>query len=152
MITDKDIEYNKNHTDLPAVALAWVIDTEVVYAIAVTNEIANLFMKSEYIDVSDQYPDYNGISVKLIGPQGEEIFQTSEYFGSIILSNPVIINLLSHKYGKYILGSGEFFINNEFVIPSSDTSSLDEWSMGYEPDTGRPQALCASYCQCSKLL
>jgi hypothetical protein len=152
MLLDNDLEYVKGEGYAFGVALSWVLDNEVVYTLAVNSDIADMFLNSDVSDVSIEYPEHNGVSVKFSMTDGqEEILQTSEYFGSILLSNPVVINLLSHKHGTVILGKGEQFLNNEFAIPNVDMSTIQEWGLGYGPESGRHEAMCLSYCQCNKL-
>jgi len=130
-------------------ALAWVIDEDVLYDIALNRQTALMFLDhDEVVDVSSNYPDHDGITVQF-SKNGQIIdeLQTSEYFGSILLSNPKIINLLSHKRG-HLISSPAKFINNEFLsLDESLNNSEDVW----DPSASHVNGECVTeLCQCKK--
>jgi hypothetical protein len=50
--------------------------------------------------------------------------QTTEYFGSILLSNPTIKDLNAYPYGRYVIAPNAKFVNNEFVVLDMSTEGL----------------------------
>lgn len=150
MITEQDIAFVYN--GVQGVSLAFIIEEESVYDFCFKEEHAQIFLNfDEAIDISDQYPEHDGITVRLL-KNGEvlEDFQTSEYFGNVLLSNPVLIRLITHKHGIYLTSPYGRFINNEFVLTNWDSSS----EVGFLPqylDQDVRDAICATHCQCYKL-
>jgi hypothetical protein len=150
MITEQDISFVYN--GIQGVSLAFVIGEDSLYDFCFTQENAEIFLGfDEAVDISDQYPEHGGITVRLL-KNGEvlEDFQTSEYFGSILLSNPVLIRLITHKNGIYLSSPHGKFINNEFVLTNWDSSS----EVGFLPqylDQSVRDGICATQCQCYKL-
>lgn len=116
MITDDDIYFTHNGEN--GVPLAWIIDENVVHDLPLYRHHASIFLNhDEVVDISDQYPEHDGITVKFIKDnQILEIFQTSEYFGSILLSNPQVINLLEHENGVEVYFPNAKFVDNKIVI------------------------------------
>jgi hypothetical protein len=150
MITEQDIAYVYN--GIPGTALAIVIDEDSVYDFVLHEEYAQIFLGfDDSVDISDHYPDHNGITVRLLKDgQPLEDFQTSEYLGSILLSNPVFINLNTHNHGLQTMSPHAKFINNEFITTDWDSSS----QIGFLPqflDQEVRDSICATHCQCYKL-
>ena len=132
MITDDDLNFVFQGN--PGIPLVWVIDGECLYDLPLSPTDADMFMNhDEVMDVSNDYPDHDGITVAFYreGVLIEEV-QTSEYFGSILLSNPLVLNLLDYEGGisvvlPYATFDGERFINyepNPVVI--EDTGEVNE--------------------------
>lgn len=131
MITDKDIEY-KSVPGYAGYALAWIIEEECVFTNAMNKEYFDLFNSfNNAIDISDQYPEHDGLTVRLL-KDNETLkdLQTSEYFGSIILSEPIRIDLMEWPYGGYVEPFKCRFINNEFVFSDIDKTNLDPYPGG----------------------
>ena len=148
MITDLDIASYTDQEIRMGEAFCWVIDTNVLYDINVNAALAEIFLNtSRAEDISDQYPEHSGITVKLFNKnEFLEIFQTSEYFGSILLSNPTVVNLLNHKNGRYVISPDAQFIDYEFVI--TNRSGLGSgWHEGKEPENNQI-AKCYQKCNC----
>lgn len=116
MLTDQDIIFTYNGT--PGIALVWVIDGDCLYDLPLSVDHANMFLNTtSVIDISDQYPDHNGFTVRLM--ENDEIledFQTTEYFGSILLSNPQVLKLLDYPYGRYVESPNAKFDGEKFII------------------------------------
>jgi len=125
MITESDIEFVYGRDE--SHALCWVIDEECLYDMAINDQYATLFLLNDRIeDVSELYPDNAGITVRFIKDDTiMEDFNTSEYFGNILLSPHKVINLLGHAYGNYVVSPYANFINNEFVITEEDRVDLE---------------------------
>lgn len=124
MLTDNNINFV--HSGVNGIALVWVIGEDCLYDLPLSVEHAQIFLDAdEVIDISDQYPDHNGITVSLI-KEGTvlEDFQTSEYFGSILLSNPQVLKLIDYPYGMYVSSPNAKFINNQFVLTDRDMNGL----------------------------
>jgi len=125
MLTDESIEFRLGNGR--GVPLVWVIDQQCLYDLPLSFEHANIFLKAdEVIDVSEQYPEHNGTTVKFMekGQVLEEL-QTSEYFGSILLSNPLVLNLMDYPYGLYVMSPNAMFVDGKFVILDTDVSGLE---------------------------
>ncbi len=128
MINDSDLQYVKvgSYIGYP---LTWIIDGQCLYDLPLNKEYADIFTScTNVIDISDQYPDHNGITVRLM--KDEELltdFQTSEYFGSILLSNPTVVNLLDYPYGSYVFGDNATFDGTKFTIKDMDMKQLLEY-------------------------
>lgn len=123
MLTDDSIRFV--HQGVNGIALVWVIDTQCLYDLPLSVEHAAIFTGyDEIIDISEDYPDHEGITVRFL-KEGNvlEEFQTSEYFGSILLSNPQVLNLLEYPYGRYVQSPNALFVNGEFVILDAGTST-----------------------------
>jgi len=124
MLTDDNINFV--HDGVNGIALVWVIDEDCLYDLPLSVEHANIFLNTtEVLDISEDYPDHNGITVRLIkdGSTLEE-FQTSEYFGSILLSNPQVLKLMDYPYGLYVTSPYAKFINNGFILTDRDMNGL----------------------------
>lgn len=125
MLTDDSIHFV--HQGVNGIALVWVIDTQCLYDIPLSVEHAAIFTGYDEIeDISESYPDHDGITVRFL-KEGQvlEEFQTTEYFGSILLSNPQVLNLLQYPYGRYVQSPNALFVNEEFVILDTDMTTLE---------------------------
>ena len=122
MLTDTDITYFRGEGDVDGVALVWVIDGDCLYDIPAWQEYVDMFLSTdEVIDISSVYPDHDGLTLRFMknGTIIDEL-QTSEYFGSILLSNPLVINLLDYPYGRYVISPDAKFDGEKFVITNRD--------------------------------
>lgn len=131
MLTDKDIAYQQI-VGYAGYALAWIIEEDCVFTNVMNKQYFDLFTSFDNaIDISDQYPEHNGITVRLIKDDVIlEDFQTSEYFGSILLSNPIIIDIMEYPYGAYVEPFKCKFIKDQFVFSEIDISNLDPFPGG----------------------
>jgi hypothetical protein len=120
MLTDKSIDFVfEGEAGTP---LVWVIDEQCLYDLPLSKEHAAIFVEAtEVVDISDEYPEHDGITVRFL-KDGEilEEFQTSEYFGSVLLSEPLVLDLQNYAYGMYVESPNAMFVNNEFVILDRD--------------------------------
>ena len=109
--------------------LVWIIDGDCLYDFAVKAEYISMFTESdEAIDVSDEYPEHNGLTVRFIkNEQIIEDFQTSEYFGSILLSEPQVVSLFNYPYGHFVVSPNAKFDGNKFIITDRDVMGLPAW-------------------------
>ena len=113
-------------------ALVWIIDGQCLYDLPVVQEYVAMFTESdEILDVSDEYLDHDGLTIRFI-KDGEvvEDFQTSEYFGNILLSNPQIEDLAKYPYVKYVVSPDATFDGEKFIITDRDISGYLAWSVG----------------------
>lgn len=132
MLTDDQIEFIYN--GVKGVALCWVIDQDVVYDYGLSVEHSKIFLEAdEVIDISDQYPDHNGITVRFM-KNGEilEELQTSEYFGSILLSDPLVIDMDKYPYGKYAFALESKFDGEKFILTDGRDMSLLSDKLGWD--------------------
>jgi hypothetical protein len=127
MINDIDIEFNPEQGK--GKALVWVIDGECLYDIPLNNNYADMFLSvTRAVDVSSTYPGNDGVTVRLFAEDSLlEDFNTSEYFGSILLSEPQVINLNDYAYGLYVQSPYATFDGNQFTLTNRDMSSLLPW-------------------------
>lgn len=129
MLTDDSIRYVRVEGVL-GVALVWVIDNQCLYDMALSKEHAAIFTGyDQAIDISEEYPDHDGITIRFL-KNGElvEEFQTNEYFGSILLSDPQVLNLAEYPYGRYVQSPNALFIDGEFVIIDTDMSEMEPFN------------------------
>lgn len=153
MITEQEIKFVYEGED--GVPLSFIINEENLYDIALSKNNSLLFLNaSEFIDNSYKYPEHNGIVIGILNKSGDTVeeFFTSEYFGSILLSNPLIVNYLCHAYGRYAESLKSKFIDYDFVIYNrSDLNPFSEkwYSEKYIP---RNESIKCSdtegYCNC----
>lgn len=124
MLTDDNIYFV--HNGINGVPLVWVIDEDCLYDLPLTIEHAQIFLDAnEVLDISEEYPDHNGITVRMIKDGNIlEDFQTTEYFGSILLSNPKVLKLSDYPYGLYVTSPHAKFIDNKFVLTDRDMNGL----------------------------
>jgi hypothetical protein len=124
MLTDRDMIFN--FTGTPGVALVWVIEQDCLYDLPLSQEHSLIFLDAEEcIDISEEYPDHDGITVRFIknGETLEEL-QTTEYFGSILLSNPTVLNLKDYPYGRYVESPHASFDGEKFIITNRDVTGF----------------------------
>jgi hypothetical protein len=120
---------NEENVEGIGVPLVWVIDGDCLYDLAVTEEYLSMFTEfDEVLDVSNEYPDHNGITVRFI-KDGEVIedFQTSEYFGSILLSEPQVLSLFDYPHGHFVQSPNAQFDGEKFIITNRDVTALPIW-------------------------
>lgn len=149
MIFDNDLNYVHNPDNF-GYALCWVIGEECLYDLPLSENYANMFLLSDSIeDVSSEYSNLPGITVRFYRDgQLIEDFNTSEYFGSILLSPHRVINLHGHDYGNYVASPNAKFVDNSFVILDRDVAELDPQS-GFL--NGVPIRACSQEtCHCYK--
>lgn len=124
MLTDETIKFRFN--GVRGIPLVWVIDGDCIYDLPLAQEYVDIFEGAdEVIDVSSEYPEHNGITVQF-KKNGEllETFQTTEYFGSCLLSNPQVLRLADYPYGQYVISPYARFENGQFVILDQDVTDL----------------------------
>lgn len=115
MLTDQSITYVKS--DIKGVAIVWIIDEQCLYDLPLNKEYADIFLETDNVlDVSEQYPDHNGLTVQLRkGDTVLEEFQTSEYFGSILLSEPLVLDLSTYPGGNTVVSPYAKFDGEKFI-------------------------------------
>lgn len=98
------------------VAIGFVIDQDLVYDVPAWKSFYDLLISADdFIDISEQYPEHVGLTIGIVKlSEIVEIFQTTEYLGSILLSNPLILDMSQYKNGENVVTPAKF-INNEFV-------------------------------------
>jgi hypothetical protein len=125
MITDNDLEkeldplvWDRGHVRTP---LVWVIDEECVYDNGINHQYVDMFKNhDQVIDVSSEYPNNEGITVRFLknGIKIEDL-NTSEYFGSILLSNPTVVDQRDYPYGYWVISPRAKFDGEKFIILDS---------------------------------
>jgi hypothetical protein len=130
MLNDQSLEFT--YTGTKGVALVWVIDTRCVYDLPLSQEHSYIFLEAdEVVDISEDYSEHEGITVRFL-KEGQilEELQTSEYFGSILLSNPKVLKLEDYPYGMYVMSPNALFVDNEFVILNTNMDGLEPFHNG----------------------
>lgn len=129
MLTDSSILYVRGNDGIDGVPLVWVIDGECLYDIPIWQEYKDMFTNSDIVmDISSLYPGHDGITVRFIkNNEFVNELHTSEYFGSILLSNPQVLNLLDYQYGMYVTSPNALFDGEKFIIKNQEVSSLMPW-------------------------
>jgi len=127
MLTDNDITYswNKDNPDERGSALAFIIDEDVVYDAPFYNWAADMFIRADsFVEISQDNAT-DSIVISILENEVElDQLQTTEYFGSILLSNPTIKDLNAYPYGRYVIAPNAKFVNNEFVVLDMSTEGL----------------------------
>lgn len=134
MLTDQDIIFT--YQGVQGVPLGWVLDDTCVYTIPLSVEHSKMFTDSdEVVDISDQYPDHDGITVRFKkGGKKVEDFQTTEYFGSILLSEPLVLNLLDTPFGTYVENDNNAKWDGEkFYFLNRNLDGMSPWNLRYKP-------------------
>lgn len=133
MLTDNHILYVRGNDGMDGVALCWIIDGDCLYDIPTWQEYVEMFTAhDEVIDISADYPEHDGITVQFIkNGQAVNELQTSEYFGSILLSNPLVVNLIDYPYGRYVVSPHAIFDGEKFTITNRDMTDLLPWHPGH---------------------
>lgn len=129
MLKDIDITFTRGNDGINGFPLVWIIDQQCLYDIPVWEEYVDMFMNSdEVLDISDENPNHEGITVKFI-KNGQDVnrLQTSEYFGSILLSQPTVLDLGDFPYGRYVISPNALFDGEKFIITDRDMSELIPW-------------------------
>ena len=111
------------------IPLVWIIDGQCLYDLGTKTEYVSVFTESdEVLDVSDEYPDYDGVTVRFIkNGEAVEDFQTSEYFGTILLSEPQVLSLFDYPYGHFVQSPNAEFDGEKFIITDRNILHLPEW-------------------------
>lgn len=131
MLNDDSVTYTQGNDSVvgDAVPLVWVIDGDCLYDIPVWSIFVDMFTSSdEVIDISDEYPDHEGITVRFM--KDDEVvdeFQTSEYFGTILLSEPEVVDLGKFPYGRYVISPNAKFDGEKFIITDRDVTKMMAW-------------------------
>jgi hypothetical protein len=127
MLTDNDITYswNKDNPDERGSALAFIISEDVVYDAPFYNWAADMFLRADsFVEIPQDNPT-DKIIVSIMENDIElDQLETTEYFGSILLSNPMIKDLNAYPYGRYVISPNAKFVNNEFVVLDMNTEGL----------------------------
>jgi hypothetical protein len=127
VITDQDVEVK-----LPgekSSPLVWVIGEDCLYDLPVKEAYVEMFLSSDSAeDASAEYPEHEGIAVRFT--KNTEVlydFLTSEYFGSILLSSPLVLDLRDYPYGRYVMSPYAKFDGEKFIITNQDVTELAPW-------------------------
>lgn len=128
-LTDIDIEYVHVKDKPNGRALVWVIDGRCLYDLPLSVEHAEIFLTAdEVIDISSDYPDHEGMVVRLL-KDGVALMElkTSEYFGSILLSSPQVLDLNAYPYGRYVFSPNASFDGEKFIPDGLDIEFLSPY-------------------------
>jgi phage pi2 protein 07 len=116
MLTDESIYFIYGE-GTPGVALGFVIDDYLVYDLATWDWVAEIITSSDsVVDVTEEYPELSGLVVEFLKENKSlERLNTSEYFGSVLLSNPLILDMMKYENGENVFYPDAKFIDNKFV-------------------------------------
>lgn len=110
-------------------ALVWVIDQNCLFDSVVSPQFLPMFLENDtVIDISQEYPDHEGLVIRFI--KNNEILgdlKTSEYFGSILLSQPSVVDLSKYPYGKHVVSPYAKFDGEKFIILNMEMEHLTPW-------------------------
>lgn len=135
MLSDDTLSLVRVPGDSNGVPLVWVIDGECLYDLPLSVANAEVFLTAdEVVDISSEYPEHSGIVVRFLreGQLLEEL-KTSEYFGSVLLSNPQVLDLRLYAFGRYVQSPHATFDGTQFHITNRDVSQYYPWAPGHEP-------------------
>ena len=129
MITEDDLAYVYARDYPNGYRLAFIIGEECAYDTLVNPYGGELFTENKGItDVSEEYPDHDGITVKIIKKDDSfEIFQTSEYFGAVLLSDHFTVNPQDYPYGNHLRSPNATFDGEKFNIKDAKINELTPW-------------------------
>lgn len=129
MLTDNHILYVRGNDNVDGVGLCWVIDGQALYDYPIWQEYKEMFTShDEVIDISGDYPEHDGITVRFVkNGQTMDELQTSEYFGSILLSDPLVVDLFDYPYGRYVVSPDALFDGEKFTITNRDMTDIPPW-------------------------
>jgi hypothetical protein len=134
MITIEDITYDPRiPTSVVGMPLVFVIDGQCVYDFPSNRYGSELFFNNKgIVDISNEYPNYDGITVKvIIDEENFETLQVSEYIGSILLSPHSVFCTYDYPFGAYVVAPNATFDGEKFIIADRDMDTLDPHP--YEP-------------------
>ena len=134
MITIEDLTYDPRiPTSVVGMPLVFVIDGQCVYDFPSNKYGSELLFNNEGIlDVSGEYPDNDGVTVKIIiDEENFEVLKTSEYLGSILLTPHSVFCLFDYPFGAYVISPNATFDGTQFTILDRDMDTLDPHP--YEP-------------------
>ena len=117
MVTDASIDYTYS-PEIPGMPIALVIDGEVLYTAPVWSSFGQILLDAtEFRDVSSTYPTHDGITIEILSNEEViETWQTSEYVGSILLSEALILDLSQYENGLHVEDLKASFDGTKFII------------------------------------
>lgn len=120
MITITDITYDPREiSKTKGLALVFVIDSQCLYDFPATDYGVELFTQNKGIeDISSEYLDYDGITLKIIKEEGFEVLQVAEYIGAILLSDHQVLDLNAYPGGQNVFSPSATFDGEKFIINS----------------------------------
>lgn len=121
MVTDASVEYFYS-PEIPGMPIALVIDGEVLYTAPVWSTFGQILLDATgFRDVSSIYPEHNGITVEILSNEEVvETWQTTEYVGSILLSEPLILDISQYENGGYVEDLKASFDGVKFIIKTGE--------------------------------
>jgi hypothetical protein len=136
MIKENDILYNSSYKPEHGVPLGWIIDNTCVHSLPIQRKYVNIFLNHDsVIEIINNDSLDNSIHLKFLKNNKilEEI-EVSEKFGSILLSNPTVINLSFHKFGYLVDLDLEYnFVNYEIVPIDNNIKYPSGWYLDKSP-------------------
>lgn len=110
-------------------ALVWIIDGECLHDLPLHKDHAEFFLNHDAVlDISHLFPEHSGLTVRFM--KNNEVlqdFQTTEYFGSILLSEPTVLHLDHYPYGRYVVSPYAKFDGEKFIITNRNMEGLNPW-------------------------
>ena len=121
MVTDASIDYLYS-PEIPGMPIALVIDGEVLYTAPVWSTFGQILLDATgFRDVSSTYPEHAGITLEILSNEEViETWQTTEYVGSIILSNALILDLSKYENGDNVEDLKASFDGVKFIIKTGE--------------------------------
>ena len=121
MVTDASIDYLYS-PEIPGMPVAFVIDGEVLYTAPVWSTFGQILLDAtEFRDVSSTYPEHAGITLEILSNEEViETWQTTEYVGSILLSEALILDLSKYENGNSVEDLKASFDGTKFIIKTGE--------------------------------
>jgi len=121
MVTDALVEYFYS-PEIPGTPIALVIDGDVLYTAPVWATFGQVLLNATgFRDVSSTYPEHIGMTIEILSNEEVvETWQTTEYVGSILLSEPLILDISKYENGEYVEDLKASFDGIKFIIKTAE--------------------------------
>ncbi len=113
MVAQSDIEFNPSRDGYPGIAVAFVIDGEVVLTKSFKPSFANDFILNSPVFSQNE----DNVSVDIVSGENSINVAMNELFTAVVLSNPTIVQLTLEN-GKHVT-PGWNYANDKFFITTS---------------------------------
>jgi hypothetical protein len=153
MLKENNMFFNPSQGSGHGLALGWVVDSVCVHSMILSKEFADIFLTSDTtIDITPVNNLNNKINIRFLkNNEVLEEIEVSEKFGSILLSNPKIINLSFHKFGYLVEDDKEYIFENYEINPGGAWKKF-ETGFYFDKQPLDPLIKCYDACGCNTCL